>query len=338
MNMQAFTAVDLANLPDPLLVEPLDFETIFQALLSDFQARYPDYNSIVESDPAYKVLEAAAFRELIIRQRVNDAAKGVMLAKAAGSDLDQMGALPWINLERLEVSPADLEAIPPIQAVMESDDNYRLRLQLALEGLTVAGPRGSYIYHVLNSSADVKDVAVISPEFSAFDESALLQATRDDLDATVGVNRTILVVDNDAGLANPLPGDLGLYVLSRTGDGSADQALLDTVSAAVTDYEVRPLTDNPQAFSAQVQNYSIDAVLSIDESVDPVVVLAAAQASAEAFVADSHKVGVSVPLSAIYAALHVPGVLAVTLNSPASTVAVDSYSAPYCTSISVVQS
>lgn len=64
-----FTAVDLSQLPAPSVVETLDFETILQAMLDDLLARDPDFSALVESDPAYKILEVAAYRELLLRQR-----------------------------------------------------------------------------------------------------------------------------------------------------------------------------------------------------------------------------------------------------------------------------
>jgi len=47
----------------------------------------------VESDPAYKILEVAAYREMLLRARINSAAKAVMLPYATGSDLDVLGSL-----------------------------------------------------------------------------------------------------------------------------------------------------------------------------------------------------------------------------------------------------
>lgn len=46
---------------------------------------------------------------MILRQRVNDAAKAVMLAYSTGEDLDQLGAN--FNTPRLVVAPADESTI-----------------------------------------------------------------------------------------------------------------------------------------------------------------------------------------------------------------------------------
>jgi phage-related baseplate assembly protein len=79
-----------------------------------------------------KLLQENAYREVIWRQRVNEAARAVMLAYAAGADLDQIGGN--YNVERLVITPADDTTLPPTPAVMESDTDYRLRIQQALRG------------------------------------------------------------------------------------------------------------------------------------------------------------------------------------------------------------
>lgn len=155
------TTVDLSQLPAPEVVETLSFETILAGMLADLQARDSAYTALVESDPAYKVLEVAAYRETLLRQRVNDAAKSVMLAYAARADLDQIGAN--YDCARLTITPADSTAVPPVAAVMESDGAYRARIQLSPEGYSCAGPSGAYSYFAKSASGDVLDVGVDQP-------------------------------------------------------------------------------------------------------------------------------------------------------------------------------
>lgn len=143
----SYTPIDLSQLPAPAVVEDLDFEEIRSAMLADLQERHPDFDTLdLESDPAVKVLEAAAYREIQVRQRVNDAARAVMIAYATGSDLDQLVA--WWNIERQDG---------------EDDASLRARAQLAPEGLSVAGPVGAYDFHARGADGRVADVAVLSP-------------------------------------------------------------------------------------------------------------------------------------------------------------------------------
>lgn len=159
--MSGFSAIDLTKLPVPDIVEPLDFETILSEMTADLQSRDPAFNALVESDPAIKILEVAAYRELLLRARINDASRAVMLAYATGNDLDHLAA--FFGVVRQVVDPGDADAIPPVPATFESDDRLRKRTQLSLEGHSTAGPVGSYIFHALAASPAVKDVDVTSP-------------------------------------------------------------------------------------------------------------------------------------------------------------------------------
>ncbi|MEH6565288.1 MAG: baseplate assembly protein, partial [Halopseudomonas sp.] len=103
--MSSFTAVDLSQLPPPQVVEPLDFETIFARKLAQLIELDPQFDALVESDPAYKILQVSAYDELLLRQRVNEAARAVMLAYAQDADLDQLAAN--FNVQRLLITPGN---------------------------------------------------------------------------------------------------------------------------------------------------------------------------------------------------------------------------------------
>ena len=157
----AFTAVDLAKLPFPNAVEVLDFEVILAEMLADYQSRDPEFSALVESDPAYKVLEVAAYRELLLRQRVNEAIKAVTLAYANDADLDQIAAR--YNVERLLIDAGNPDVITPIPPTYEGNDSLRRRVQLSFEGFSTAGPEGAYVFHSLGSDARVLDADARSP-------------------------------------------------------------------------------------------------------------------------------------------------------------------------------
>ena len=65
MNFTPSLAPELAGLPTPQVLETLRFETVFDALLRDFQVRYPQYSALLASDPAIKLIEVAAYREFV---------------------------------------------------------------------------------------------------------------------------------------------------------------------------------------------------------------------------------------------------------------------------------
>ncbi|MDF0730548.1 baseplate J/gp47 family protein [Pseudomonas entomophila] len=164
--------VDLSKLPAPQLLEDLDFETLYQADLDTFRAHLGGaWTAQLESDPVTKLLEVGAYRKLLNRARINDAAKALLLAYAQGSDLDQLAAN--VALQRLVIQAADPTALPPIEAILEADDALRERVQLVYEGLTTAGPRNSYILHARNASGRVADATAESPSPAVVDVTVL---------------------------------------------------------------------------------------------------------------------------------------------------------------------
>jgi len=161
--------IDLSQLPAPDVVEELNYESILDERKATLISLFPaDEQAAIartlalESEPLTKFLEENAYREIIWRQRVNEAARAVMLAYASGPDLDVLAANN--NTTRLVIAPADESTIPPTPAVMESDTDLRLRGQQAFEGLSVAGPVGAYEYHGRSADGRVADISVVSPQ------------------------------------------------------------------------------------------------------------------------------------------------------------------------------
>ena len=160
------TPIDLSQLPFPTIIESIDYETLLAQRKADLVARYPvaDQAEVaaaleLESEPMTAQLQENAYREVVLRQRINDAARALMLAYAVGKDLDQLVA--FYEIERLMLVPAD--PANGIAAVMESDTDLRARAQLAPQGFSVAGPEGAYISHARNTDGRVLDASAVSP-------------------------------------------------------------------------------------------------------------------------------------------------------------------------------
>lgn len=296
------TAIDLSLLPAPQVIESLDFEILLAERKAALLALWPEEERAaigarlaLESDPLTKLLQENAYRELTLRQRINDSARSVMLAYATDADLDQLGANPPYRVTRLLIDAGDSSAVPPRDPVYESDTEFRRRIALAPEGYTTAGSEMSYLFHALGADPDVLDASPVSP----------------------------------------LPGVVTVYVLSRSGDGSADEALLSAVTAALNAETVRPMTDQVNVQSASIVAYSIEAELVIYPGPDASVVLAAAQAAAESYVTAQHAMRRDVTLSGIYAALHQPGVQRVDLTTPTANLVIGTGEASHCTGITL---
>jgi phage-related baseplate assembly protein len=292
--------IDLSLLPPPKVIEVLDFEVILNRMKATLLELFPDAVDVIdlESEPAIKLLQTAAYGELIFRQRVNDAANAVMLAYAMDSDLDHLAAL--FGVKRLLVKEEDLETIPPEPAIYESDERLRKRTQLALEGFSTAGPEGAYLFHSLSADSRVKDISVQGPD--------------DGLPA----------------------GEVLITVLSTENDGAASDELLTIVDIELSREEVRPLTDMVTIQSATIHNYVIEATMYFYDGPDSSLVIDQSQMAIEKYVAEQHKVGRDIAISGIYDALHQPGVSRVVLVNPTIDIIIDKNTAPFCTSITLI--
>lgn len=156
--------IDLSQLPSPTIIEELDYETILVAVKAVMVAAFPeDEQSAVaaalglESEPLNIIAQAMAYRELLLRQRINEGAAACMLSHATGDDLDNIAAN--LDTERLTITAAT----DTTDAVTESDEALRLRAQAAFEGMSVAGPSAAYEYFARSASGQVSDARATSP-------------------------------------------------------------------------------------------------------------------------------------------------------------------------------
>lgn len=296
------TSNDVINLsalsvPDAIVVP--DAGEIFSRWLTHLRELDPEFDALVESDPVYKQGEVNAYQLTLAMQRVNDAVRAVLLASATGADLDQIGAA--FNVARFEITPADPDTIPPKEAVMEGDTAFRERIQLSWSQLNTAGARNAYRFYAKSADNDVLDADAYGPETH---------------------NR---------------PGEVDVYVLGRTGNGTAPKPLLDKVNRALNADEIRPLTDYVSVKSAEILEYAISARLEIPDGPDAQTVLENAISVATRYADLSHRINTVVPLSAIYAALQQPGVTRVNLLSPSADLEAVAGRAPRCRAFDITR-
>lgn len=292
--------IDLSQLPAPQIVDVPDFEALLAERKAEFVALYPvaEQDAVrrtvaLESDPIVKLLQENTYREILLRQRINEAAQAVMVAYAITSDLDQLAAN--YNVKRLVVTPADNDAVPPVAAVMETDEALRLRVPDAFEGLSVAGPTAAYEFHARSADGRVADASATSPA----------------------------------------PAEVVLTVLSREGDGTAAADLLAVVEKALNSENVRPVADRLMVRSAEIIQYSVNATIFLYPGPEAEPVMAAAKASLQKYIASQTRLGRDIRRSAIYSALHVEGVQRVELAAPLDDVVIDKTQAASCVEWSV---
>lgn len=293
--MSSASIIDMSKLPAPQVVQVIDFEDIFAEMKADLIAEFPSVADVLEleSEPLTVLLQRFAYQTLLRRQRENESALAVMLAYAEKADLDQLAA--FYGVTRLTLVEADPQAIPPVPAVMESDDDFRERIQLAPQGFSVAGPVGAYVFHARSADGQVLDASATSLE----------------------------------------PGQVTVSVLSREGDGTASLELLAIVGSALTSDEVRPMTDEVIVQSAEIIEYQVTATIYTMPGPDSSSVISTSEQRIAAYVKAQHRMGRSPTLSGIYAALHVEGMHHVTLVSPVADIPVGITQAAWCSAINL---
>ena len=129
----------LSGLPAPTVIQAVSFETVLAEMKADMIARFPAIEPILqlESSAAVKVMEVAAYRETLLRSRINDAARANLLAYGTGADLDHVGA----------------GSSPPVARMyQEDDDRFRTRILYAARARNL----GSFFrYPLIAMGADI---------------------------------------------------------------------------------------------------------------------------------------------------------------------------------------
>lgn len=170
--------LDLSLLRAPELIEPLSFEVVLASIRADLAIRLPEIapSLQIESTVVSKVLQAFAYRETLLRGRVNDAGRAVMMAFAVNGDLDHLAALYGVT--RRVITPAS----GGLPAVLENNLEFRRRVLLAMEAFAAAGPLGAYVFHALSADPRVLNADVWSP--AAGEVSVAIQSRTGNGEAT----------------------------------------------------------------------------------------------------------------------------------------------------------
>lgn len=167
------TTLDLSSLPLPDVIETLDYEGIYDFVSSMFlilwaqkrvlKPELPEINVLnLETDPVAVAIEAWATYIVVMRARVNDTAKALMLSSTTGTDLDNFAA--DFNLSRRQIGTDDGG-----NPIYESDEEFRLRRALAPDGYAAAGPENAYKFFALSADGSIKQVEAVKGEANRCD-------------------------------------------------------------------------------------------------------------------------------------------------------------------------
>ncbi len=354
--------IDISKLPAPQIIEELDYETILSSMQEKLTELLPEWTAEeLESDPANKILEVAAYREMLMRQRVNEAARACMLAFAAGTDLDNLAAN--FGVERLAAAQAtftatlslstalDLPAL--IQAgftVISSNGEISASLmtdvtiaagstsaQGRFEMIVPAGAEGNALNLSWTSVTplpfvvSVAQIAASAGGSDAESDSAFRLRIPLSLErfSTAGPEgayeywaRSADERITDVKILSPQPGEVTVVLLSADNHGVADSAMIERVEELLNNEKIRPLDDLLTVQSASAVSYEIEAAIELYKGTATSPVYTEALAQLTAKSVELARIGKDIKRSALIAAAHVEGVKSVTLTKPAADITV----------------
>ena len=162
--MTTSNQLDLATLPPPDVLQPVDYETLLTEMRQELLILAPELveSLNLESEPISKLLEVVAYWRIHDRQMVNDAVKSNLLSFARGSDLDQLAT--FYDLYRLSG---------------EADEPFRERLQANIRGWS-PGSVDYYRFHALSIDPVIQGAYAASPEPGLVRLAVLLDGDADD--------------------------------------------------------------------------------------------------------------------------------------------------------------
>ncbi|MDC8802559.1 baseplate J/gp47 family protein [Halomonas pacifica] len=308
------TPIDLSRLPLPAVIEPLDFEEI----LAERQARLLELTPederealaellALESEPLTKYLQENAYREMVLRQRINEAAAAGMLAANVGADLD--GVAGRYETARLEG---------------ESDARLRERTQLAFYQVAAAGPAQRYRRVALDAHPDV--VAVDAWQQSpGVVRIALL--TRHTLPRAEAGDDALAI----GAALFPQPDNPEMATIA----GASGTTAYDTARRRLHADDVQPVGVDLRVTGPDIVTYRVDATLVVPRGPDPQRLLRVAQAQLAARLRELAAFRVDVHRAPLKAALMVDGARTVEMHAPAEDIARGPGELAVCTHVNV---
>lgn len=309
--MTLYIAPSLAGLSPPPALEVVDFDAVVAARVADLTGRciargIPDAVGVLEleSEPLRIGQETDSYFEILLRQRVNEAVRAVLIATSTGNDLNHL-ALTFYNATRLPVV-ADSRPYDEAAEDWEDDDTFRDRAVLSMEERSVAGPEGAYVSRALKVPG-VLDAACYGEEDGATYA-----------DGTPVIAPEVLIV-----------------VLARDGDGTPGDALLRAVRDALSAEDVRPIGDRLTIEPATILPYTVEGAIAVPPGTDTEPLLTEARKRVAAYAARRRRIGRLVQRLALGACLRVTDDEDQSLSQPLTDLDPGSKGATFCTRINI---
>lgn len=359
------------TLPPPSFIER-NPDTIVAEMIADYQNRV---GRVLEPAQAERLLiNALAYRELLLRNQVQQAAQQNLVAFATFPMLDYLGEL--LGVTRLPATAAECTitytlvaghtgvTIPSGHRVGSVDGRVIFTTKAAVP--VVAGTTTASVAAICQTvgvagnsylAGDVSEILDPLPFISAAANTATTAGGSDEETdeqlrerirlapsafSTAGSRgayqfhaRAAHPTIIDVAVTSPTPGTVNIYPLVQ-GGGTTPTEVLNAVLAACSADKVRPLTDTVAAVAPTEVTYSITVQLVLYTGADQSAITAQVQQALEAY-RDGRGglLGLDIIRAQIIQACVVEGVYNVTVVSPAADIIIPETSFGRCTSIGV---
>lgn len=319
---------------------PVFFSTDQDAIINDTVAYYEGLvgKKLAPTQTETLLINAFAYRELMLRIAANEAARQNLLDFAAYPMLDYLGEL--LNVNRLPAGAAQCTVVFTMV-----DDNPSLVIPA---GVRIQSTDGKVVFKTLadiNVAADTATAGVICEctvdgaignDYQPGDISVILDpqafvasAANSDVSnsgsdaesddpyrerirlapaafSTAGPDEAYIFFAKsadptiiDVAITSPLPGDVNIYPLVTGGTAPSDE-IIAKVLAACNDEKVRPLNDNVSVLAPTAVNYHITVnITTLLDAIDADVVTAVTAALNAYALARQTKLGIDVVISQI---------------------------------------
>jgi len=339
----------LKEIPSPELLENLDFQKLLKELENTFkQCLNKEELELLESDNYKALLEVLAYRELILRARINEAIKSMLLPYASSNDLDNVVALYGIQrlkgsypIAKVEFGLSEAKSTDTfiVKGLILKDDNEAVAIlkdDVIIEkgSLTAIGTIQLQEY-VKTSKAVCEFIQTPLPfmikakQLTSFSNGASIESddrlrnravlslqrfsTAGSLKSYIYHSLSASSKVQEVQVINGGAGVVKVYIKTPALD---DETLKDVQDYLSTD-KVRPLTDKVEVYYAKKIDVEVIATLELEDmhrsnEVNTNILNSAKELS----------LGVDLNLSYIYKVLHQNGVYRVKLENPLADIIV----------------
>lgn len=357
-------------------IEPLFIERDAEAILSELVAQFETLSGrpLQPAQPERLILNAFAYRELLVRQAIQDTAVQNLVRFSTAPVLDYLGEI--VGVKRLAPAPAFVTlrftapfggpagTVPAGTRVATSDgqvvfvtrvdfpvlggtpSSFDVDAQAIVGGTSGNGYVAGTITNVLDPSPLIDTVTNIDTSaFGTDEESDASLRERIQLapasfsnagssGAYVFHTRSAHPSIIDVAVTSTTPGTVNVYPLVE-GGVTTPSTVINAVIAALTDEKVRPLTDTVVVASPTAVTYAIAVNIVVLSSADQADVVAAVEAALETFTVEKRlRMGRDVMASQVVAECMVDGVYTATLSGWSDKV-IGPTEFPKCTGITV---